>query len=194
MAGKAEMDPGINPGKREEQVRKRLTHEDLIKILGPDYKELVFAPLKWLNVVERLEDLDFQFETTRHERANGQKSDAHYIIDGQKIGKHRIYAYLLETESRDNSQSARTSEHMHWREGREVVEHYFTLKGAMYLLLDNPDEDSAKVIELQSGIRPHVMIPPRTYHQGEVINGYVFQLVVMPDTADIPDEELHIPR
>ncbi len=194
MAARAETGQGVNPEEVDRRVNGSLTHEDLVKLVGHDYKELVFEPLKWLKIVDDISQLNFKERTERHIKQNGHKSDGLYILE-QKINNHRVFAYILKPEPEENGESiGRTSEHMHSFEGREVVEHYFVLKGSMDLVMDNENEDTARVIQLESGRLPHLMVPSQTYHQAEIVKDFALVLVVMPDTADIPDAELHKPR
>lgn len=193
MAVKAETGQGVYPDAVENKANGSLTHEDLIELVGSDYRELVFKPLNWLKIADDISQLNFKNLTERHVKQNGHKSDGHYILE-QKINNHRVYAYILKPEAEENGESiGRTSEHMHSFEGREVVEHYFLLRGSMDLVMDNENKESAEVVTLAYDM-PHVMVPPETYHQAEIVEDFALVLVVMPDTADIPDEELHIPR
>jgi len=194
MAIRAETGQGVSPEKIDKEVNGSLIHEDLVQLIGSDYKELIFQPLKWLKVVDHISQLNFKKQTERHIKQNGHKSDGHYILE-QKINNHRVFAYILKPEPEENGEPiGRTSEHMHSFEGREVVEHYFLLRGSMDLVMDNENEDSARVIQLESGRLSHLMVPPETYHQAEIVKDFALVLVVMPDTADIPDEQLHVPR
>ncbi|MBI2031450.1 MAG: hypothetical protein HYT08_02435 [Candidatus Levybacteria bacterium] len=192
MAARAETNTGINPEAVNRKTNGSLSHEDL-NLLAPGYRELTFKPLKWLKIVDDISQLNFKKQTERHIKSNGHKSDGHYFLE-QKINNYRIYGYVLKPEPEENGESiGRTSEHKHSYKGRRVVEHYISLIGSMDLVMDDENEESAKVVTLSSAA-PHVMVPPETYHQAEISEGVAVVLVIMPDTADIPDEELHIPR
>lgn len=194
MAVRAETGQGLNINAVKEGNDGSLSHKDLINLAGADYRELVFRSLRLFKIVNDISELQFKDRTERHVKPNGHKSDGHYFLD-QKMNNHRIFGYVLKPEPEENGESVgMTSEHMHWREDREMVEHYFVLKGSMYLILDKRSEETARVVELRSEDKPHIMVPSMTYHQAEITEGFALVLVIMPDTADIPDSELHIPR
>lgn len=182
-----------NPSE-DRQTRNSLTHEDLVRLVGPDYRQLICGTLRSLNIVQSIDELNFQSPTGRHERPNGQKSDGHYIIE-QKIGDHRVYAYLLKPELNEIGEPVgKTSEHKHEDYEIEVLEHYLLLKGTMRLILDEEDTGKVYNIELNSDRNPYFLVRPRTYHQAEITDGVALVLVIMPDAAQIPDDRLHIPR
>ena len=171
-----------------------LTHEDLVNLVGPDYQQLIFKPLKYLKIVQDISELDFKSPTGRHERPNGQKSHGHYIVE-QKIGNHRVYAYILKPEPNENGEPiGKTTEHKHEDYEIEVLEHYLLLKGAMKLILDEEDTGKNHIVELDSERNPYFLVKPRTYHHAEITDNVALVLVIMPDAAQIPDDRLHIPR
>lgn len=194
MAVRAETDQGINPEAVDRQTQGSLTHEDLVRLVGHDYRELIYEPLRWFNIVKSIDEIEFKSPTGKHERPNGQKSHGHYIVE-QKIGNHRVYAYLLKPEPNENGEPVgKTSEHKHEDYEIEVLEHYLLLKGAMKLTLDEEDTWRVHGIELDDKRNPHFLVKPRTYHQAEITDNIALVLVIMPDAAQIPDDRLHIPR
>ena len=188
MVFPAERGLDLNPEDKK-QAPQGLTHEDLVTLVGPDYQQLIFEPLKWLKIVQDISELEFKSPTGRHENSNG-----HYIIE-QIIGNHRVYAYVLKPESRkDEKPIGKTSEHKHEDYEIEALEHYFLLRGAMSLCLNEEDQGIVQNVELSSEKNPHVLVRPRTYHQAEITENHALVLVVMPNAASIPEDRLHIPR
>ncbi len=195
MVFPAERRTGVNPDFLDQQPPSQgLTHEDLVNLVGSDYQQLIFKPLRYLKIVQDISELDFKSPTGKHERSNGQKSHGHYIVE-QKIGNHRVYAYLLKPEPNENGEPVgKTLEHKHEDDEIEVLEHYFLLKGAMKLILDEEDTGKNQSIELDSERNPHFLVKPRIYHHSEITDNVALVLVIMPDAAQIPDDRLHVPR
>lgn len=195
MVAKAES-RGFTPDgvETEQPTSQSLVHEDLVNLVGPDYRQLIFKPLRFLGIVQDISELDFKSPTERHERLNGQRSHGHYIVE-QIIGNHRVYAYLLKPESNESGEPVgRTSEHKHEHPEIEVLEHYVLLEGAMTLTLEEEDTGENYSIELDSERNPHFLVRPRIYHRAEITDGAALVLVIMPNAAQIPDDSLHVPR
>lgn len=182
-----------NPSE-DRQIQNGLTHEDLVRLVGSDYRQLISGALVSLNVIQGEDELNFQSPTGIHKRSNGQESNGHYIVE-QIIGDHRVYAYLLKPERSESGEPiGKTSEHKHEHPEIDVSEYYLLLRGAMRLMLEEEDSGQVSSIELDSDRNPHFVVSPRTYHQAEITDGVALVLVIMPDAAQIPDERLHIPR
>jgi len=173
MVFPAERRAGVNPDSLDQkQPSQGLTHEDLVNLVGHNYQQLIFEPLKRLKIAHNISELEFKSPTGVH-----LNSDGNYIVE-QIFGKHRVFAYRL-------GKGVRTSYHQHLVE-LNLSEHYFLLRGEMDLTVGG----SVQRLDEKNN---STTVFPGNFHQGKSNADNTLVLVIMPDSSHIPYEQLHAP-
>lgn len=164
----------FRPGK-DGQENQHLTEEDLVKIVGPDYDEILHQQLYACGILEMRQRLEFNFP----EPHDG--SDANYLYEGT-IGNDWIFVYVLLPDGT-------TSSHKHRHKDIEVTEEYHLLRGKMKLHLGEYGNYFEELTE-ENNSRT---VPPEVRHRGSTDGSFAYVLVVMPNAGPIPRDRLHVP-
>ncbi len=172
MVARIESGRGITPPKD----RQDLSHEDMARIVGTDYKEILHERLYARGILNEGEHLDFNFPP-RH-----AGSDARYLYEGPINGSW-VFVYFLPPDSQ-------TTSHRHKDSRMVITEDYDVLHGSMVLHLGQ--DRTATAIELHEGNNSYT-VSEDTFHQAMTQGDFAYVLVRLPGTASIPRDRLHIP-
>ncbi len=182
MLQRIESGRGFNPFK-DKQAGQALTHEDLVRIVGLDYQEILDNKAVWLGLIAQGESL------SPNHPPQHIGSDAEYIYEGV-IKDHWVFVYVLRNRLGGDGEKkkGRTTGHRHNHpEVLSFVEDYHLLRGQMSLFLG--EEKREMVLNEEKN---HFRIPPNTFHVAESSDSFAFILVDLPQTSHVPRSELHV--
>jgi|SRR3990167_10587264 len=163
--------------KKDGQGGNSLTHEGLVEIVGSDYQEILHTRLYERGILKEGERLEFNFPDPH------KGSDANYLYEGT-IGNDWVFIYVL-------LPNGTTSPHKHRHKIIEVTEEYHLLRGRMNLNLRIGDYvNYTEELDEENNSKT---VFPGIQHRGSTNEHFAFVLVVMPNAAPIPRDQLHLP-
>lgn len=163
------------PGKELVVPEKIVTAREVMDRFDFDFRPIVYQKLAEQDIKVGKDELIFFEGAKRH-----AGSDAYYFVE-QKVGKHRIYTSAV-------FEDGQTSRHKHSKKHkRPVVEFYFEIGGKSYIFTDDDDKRQEPNEE---GI---IIVYPEHFHQIRQPREHAsLNLMVLTNSADIPDNQVHI--
>lgn len=156
------------------QERRIMTSRDLMDRYG-DYKNKTYRQLISYGIEIDRQGLDF-FETAKMHKG----SQALYFLE-QKIGEHRIYLSYV-------PKNGKTTEHMHDpKYNPPVIEIYHPIGGNLGIFIDRKEHRHGAEV-------PVVVYPGQLHQVSQSEDNDSFNLIILKNSAGIPDEEVHIAR
>ncbi len=168
---------GLKPGSSEISIpdRRLVTSRDVMEKFGFDFGIKAHGKLRDHGIMVNMQELQF-LETPKMHKG----SQALYFLE-QKVGNHRIYVSYI-------PENGKSTEHTHDPIYKpKISEIYAPIGGILGLLVDGKQYEISEA-------NGSFIVDPGHFHQVQQGNNASINVIILQNSAGIPDEEVHIPR